>query len=644
MKNLIIILCIVWSSFLFAQSVNLDSVQINATHISTSIKESGKNVTIISHEEISQLPIQSVDELLRSIAGININSRNGFGVQADIGMRGSTFSQVLILVDNIRLNDPLTAHFNNNIPVALAEIDHIEIIRGTASASFGADAVGGVIHIKTKTYVNKKSNDFVNFVGNIGFGQHNTSLSDIGIVGKKGKLSYSSSIKTSISDGETLINPNFGKIASADSLFSNYFDLKTYSGAVNYQINEVWSAYARIGYDDRKFNAKYFYTRSSYDESREKTNSIWSQFAIKRNKRNHHSELNIGYKKGNDTFIFNPLFGENHHTTELLSMRLHHDFLLHSKIKLAIGTQLENKTIESNDRGNHKNASLGIYGLMHYNMLSNLHSTLGLRLQNDANFGTKFLPQLNVSYIQNKFVLRTSIGKGIRAADFTERYISSQISSLSPGRNIGNPDLKAEESYNFDLGTDIYPLEDLTISATGFYRFSNNLIDYVLTNSNDISNATNLQVNSDYLYARNIVETQTYGLEFSANKKLKIKNNSLDIRLDYTFLKTNNGEDIISKYVANHPNHNVGFNLFFKSKYFDISTTTHYIHRDGVSIDEYFFVSEKYSVTHLKLNFHPWTQTFGIYFQIQNVFDTEYQEILGAKMPRRWSVLGVNWH
>ena len=92
--------------------------------------------------DLKSLPVSSVDELLRYVSGVNLNVRSQFGVQADIGMRGSTFSQVLVLLDNVRINGPLTGHFNNNIPLGMAEIARIEIIRGPASASYGADAVG----------------------------------------------------------------------------------------------------------------------------------------------------------------------------------------------------------------------------------------------------------------------------------------------------------------------------------------------------------------------------------------------------------------------------------------------------------------------------------------------------------------------
>ena len=52
-------------------------------------------------DEIKKLPINSIDELFRFLTGVNVNARNDFGVQVDVGIRGSTFSQVLFLIDNI---------------------------------------------------------------------------------------------------------------------------------------------------------------------------------------------------------------------------------------------------------------------------------------------------------------------------------------------------------------------------------------------------------------------------------------------------------------------------------------------------------------------------------------------------------------
>ena len=41
-------------------------------------------------------------------------------------MNGSTFSQVLILIDGLRINDPQTGHHNLNIPIRPQDLDRIE--------------------------------------------------------------------------------------------------------------------------------------------------------------------------------------------------------------------------------------------------------------------------------------------------------------------------------------------------------------------------------------------------------------------------------------------------------------------------------------------------------------------------------------
>src|SRR5690606_24554045 len=104
----------------------------------------------------SSLPVRSIDELLRYIPGVEVQLRGPMGAQSDIVMRGGTFQQVLVILDGMRLNDPNTGHFNSYIPIAPAEIDRIEILKGASSAIYGSEAVGGVIHIISRSFASKK--------------------------------------------------------------------------------------------------------------------------------------------------------------------------------------------------------------------------------------------------------------------------------------------------------------------------------------------------------------------------------------------------------------------------------------------------------------------------------------------------------
>lgn len=70
--------------------------------------------------------------------------------QADVSIRGSSFEQVLMLVNGIRMSDAQTGHNMMNVPFSLASVERIEIIKGPAARRFGQNAYAGVINIITK--------------------------------------------------------------------------------------------------------------------------------------------------------------------------------------------------------------------------------------------------------------------------------------------------------------------------------------------------------------------------------------------------------------------------------------------------------------------------------------------------------------
>lgn len=624
-------------------NITLDSIEVTATKIPNTIFNTGKSITVLDSKVISRLPVVSVDELLRYVAGVNVNARQGFGVQSDIGIRGSTFAQVLFVVDDIRINDPLTAHFNNNIPVALNEIATIEVVRGPAAAAYGADAVGGLIHIKTKTYLAQpNSENSITSNGQFGLGANKYGFSDIALAYSDSKWYASASVKTNIADGEQLVNPNFEAGTSADSLFYNYFNTKTYSAALSYFLNDESKIYARIGYDNRNFSAKYFYTASSYDESTELTNSLWTQVGFNRNSKGHFTNMNIAFKTTNDLFIFNPLFIPNEHTTNQSIANAFHYYQLSNNIKLGGGIQFINKTINSTDRGNHFTNNFALYLNGQSKINNELTANVSLRGEYDTNFGFEILPQFSLAYLLDNIVLRGSVGRSVRAADFTERYVSYLIPDLAENRNIGNPDLEAESSWSYEVGGDYYASNNLKASITAFYRSGNNLIDYVITNADDIANASNLQTGKNYFYPTNLNESNTAGIEIEVQKRWLFNENlSVNGQLNYTFLNTSSDGGEPSKYIANHPTNNINLWLTLQYKQFAFTSLNNLITRDG-SFSESLGIAleEQYVLSNFKLSY-SFNQRLQPFLKIHNLFNTQYSDILGAKMPSRWWMLGV---
>lgn len=131
---------------------DLSPVTVIASLQPQPVAQTGRNITIIDGTYFAALPVHSLDELIRYIPGIEVQARGPMGSQSDIIIRGGTFQQVLIVLDGLRINDPNTGHFNSYIPIAPSEIDRVEVLKGAASAIYGSEAVGGVVHIISKSF------------------------------------------------------------------------------------------------------------------------------------------------------------------------------------------------------------------------------------------------------------------------------------------------------------------------------------------------------------------------------------------------------------------------------------------------------------------------------------------------------------
>ncbi len=104
-----------------------------------------------SGEELEAQGVASVAEALELAPGLELEPVGGAGALATISLRGSTSGQVLVMVDGVRVSDPATGQFDlSRLGLSLGDIESIEVIRGGASAQYGADALGGVVLIATK--------------------------------------------------------------------------------------------------------------------------------------------------------------------------------------------------------------------------------------------------------------------------------------------------------------------------------------------------------------------------------------------------------------------------------------------------------------------------------------------------------------
>ncbi len=156
MKRSIFLLSIlggVFSQALAEVATELGSVVVSATRSEQATVPTPASITVISSDDIEKSGARNVAELLRGQAGIQVSDKYGDGGGATFDMRGfgdAAVSNTLIMVDGRRLNNASDMAAPDVSTIALKDIEHIEVIQGSAGTLFGNQAVGGVINIITR--------------------------------------------------------------------------------------------------------------------------------------------------------------------------------------------------------------------------------------------------------------------------------------------------------------------------------------------------------------------------------------------------------------------------------------------------------------------------------------------------------------
>lgn len=117
------------------------------------LAEAPGSVTVIDRELIRQSGARSVSDLLRLVPGFNVTPMNTDAPRVVYhGLSDEEYSpRVQVLVDGRSQYSPLfRGGVNwNTLPVALEDIDRIEVLRGSNSAAYGSNAFLGVVNVIT---------------------------------------------------------------------------------------------------------------------------------------------------------------------------------------------------------------------------------------------------------------------------------------------------------------------------------------------------------------------------------------------------------------------------------------------------------------------------------------------------------------
>ncbi len=128
-----------------------DPVVVTASRYETSVSKEGKDISVITEDDIKKSGKKTVADVLETVAGVTITRYGTEGSLANVYIRGSKSGNVLILIDGVKVSDPtMPGNLYDISGLMTSNIEKIEIVKGAMSSLYGAEASGGVINIITK--------------------------------------------------------------------------------------------------------------------------------------------------------------------------------------------------------------------------------------------------------------------------------------------------------------------------------------------------------------------------------------------------------------------------------------------------------------------------------------------------------------
>jgi len=180
----------------------LDPVVVSGTREPQPLSRSTADIVFIGADTIRDTRADSVEDLLRREAGMQLVRNGGPGQSGGYFVRGSSTNSTVVLIDGVRVGSATLgqAEFES---LSLAQIDHIEVRRGPASSLYGADAVGGVVLISTR-----RGDGSPRLVAHAAVGGYSSQQGDLGISGSQGGFDYAVSAGHERSAGISAVRPD----------------------------------------------------------------------------------------------------------------------------------------------------------------------------------------------------------------------------------------------------------------------------------------------------------------------------------------------------------------------------------------------------------------------------------------------------
>ena len=501
-----------------SEVIQTPDVVVTATKTQQEVKAVPNAVEVITSEDIEQLGATDIYSALKLATNVDVSQ---IGAGHRLMVRGKN-AGALVLLDGRRMSNEYSSMTRGAFDldkINLSSVERIEIVRGAASAQYGADAESGVINIITK----KSKEQSVTVGANTGTDvMNNYYRFDLGQQGKFNGV----------------VNANFAKYRKREFVGgtgTNYFGPRTnYDFSGTYAFDDSNNLDFYIGYYDEKSKKITDYSSMGMGKSSTNYDKTNQDYSIAYNGKGDNSNYMIRayynrYDK--EEYKGSKNNGYKQNTFDTLGIEAKNTVQAGDEHLLTYGVEYKNIGVEGPilalGEGNSKdNSAYAGYIQDEWFINDKILFIPAVRYDHDEQFGGKTTPKLGATYfLSDNSRIKANWGKSWRAPNLVELYAGQDHGFTTI---YGNPDLRPEEATTWELGFEAEK-DNNWLKLNYFNSKYDNLITY------DKVNGKNTFINAQ--------DAKTDGVEFEVGRQF---NDNWSIRATSNWLnaKDSDGEKV----------------------------------------------------------------------------------------------------
>ena len=453
------------------QALRLPDSLITANRAVEKRSESIATSSVFTRADIERLRPSNVLELLTHVPGVQVANYGGRGANYGLYIRGTSTAQSLILIDGVRVGSATVGGASLQF-LSVEQIERVEVLRGSRSAIYGADAMGGVVQIFTKRGQGQGLNPTVRLAA----GSDKTFEQAIGVSGGNERTRFSVNLANESTQGFDRTRTSYASDADHDA-----YRNRSITANISHQLTDALEVGASVldqrgqteydnpfgRFDPVTYNS---YPGKPYDRFSLSSTQVYADAQVNEV---WHTRIELGHSEDKQENFDKLDSARTVNNTYRDSVNWLNTLRLDQASTLRVGAEyLNDKVRSTNDfaEPSRKNHALFV---QHSFQGAGFNTEIGMRHDKNEQYGSAntFNAALSVA-LNNANQVTLSYAEGFRVPTFADLYWPFD------GSYGGNPNLTPETSKTLELKWRS-ELSDTAVLEASLYRSDfNDLITY----------------------------------------------------------------------------------------------------------------------------------------------------------------------